>query len=60
MTLTDIPALMRDRATSVWPFLAARWRGENLPRDRDSSSGQWEMRRWTCRGGERNQLTHMY
>ena len=40
--LTDIPALMRDRATTVWPFLEARWRGENSVL---VTLGQCEMRR---------------
>ena len=45
--LTELPALMRERATRVWPFLAAKWRGENCGRDNWRISGQWEMRRWT-------------
>ena len=43
--LTEIPALMSDRATTVWPFLAARWRGENSVLVSWRTSGQCEMRR---------------
>ena len=45
MTLTEMPALIRERATRVCPLRAARWRGENFPLDSVSSSGQWDISR---------------
>ena len=42
--LTEMPALMRERATRLWPLRAARWRGENPLKVGRRDSGEKEMR----------------